>query len=165
MIIELVRLWYKNKARLEEAISKAVADGSMDTKEYLDIVKMTFQHIVNGEADEYDVKIDADGIREIDNGDYQGTYLYTIPAKCYQPGQDDYLLTFVNYGSCSGCDTLERIKCDIRWEYKSEEAGPDYMKLCKDLITNAVKPYSGGRSLREFDEQAKWDKFDDEETE
>lgn len=160
MIIELVRLWYKNKGRLEEAISNAIKDGSMHDKEYLDIVKMAFSHIVNGAADQYrDIKIDADGIREIDNGDYQGTYLYTIPAECYQPEQFDYLLTFVGYGSCSGCDTLQRIR-DV-----NDMEIADYMTLCKDLITNAVKPYSGGRSLREFDEQAKWDKFDDEETE
>lgn len=46
-------------------------------------------------------------IHEIDDGEYQGTLLFVIPADGYQPY--DYWYVKVNYGSCSGCDTLMAI--------------------------------------------------------
>jgi hypothetical protein len=46
-------------------------------------------------------------IHRIDDGDYQGTILFVIAAKGYQPST--YWSVFVSYGSCSGCDTLQAI--------------------------------------------------------
>lgn len=48
---------------------------------------------------------DPSKIHTIDDGDYQGTYLFIIPEKGYQPSK--YWATTVYYGSCSGCDTLQ----------------------------------------------------------
>jgi hypothetical protein len=48
---------------------------------------------------------DPSRIHTIDDGDYQGTLVFVIGAKGYQP--DNYWYTKVYYGSCSGCDALE----------------------------------------------------------
>ncbi len=59
-----------------------------------------------GEVDDYDGP-DLERIVVIDHGDYQGTLLFIIGAKGYQPS--NYWCIPVGYGSCSGCDTLEAI--------------------------------------------------------
>jgi len=51
---------------------------------------------------------DPERITVIDHGEYQGTRLYIIGGSGYQPSE--YWSIFVDYGSCSGCDTFEAIK-------------------------------------------------------
>lgn len=63
-------------------------------------LKMMFE-----DSEEYSGVPDYDTIHVIDDGDYQGTYLFLIPEKTYQP--HDYYLIKVWYGSCSGCDTFQ----------------------------------------------------------
>ncbi len=71
-------------------------------------------------------------IYEIVDGDYQGTLVFIIGAMGYQP--NEYFITKIYYGSCSGCDTLQSI-----YEY-SEENKPNkeqiksYMSLALHLI-------------------------------
>ena len=93
---------------------------------------------------------DVGNITEIDNGDYQGTLLYLIPRDTYQPSEYDYLMTYVNYGSCSGCDTLQAIQ-NYEKEEITEGQLKDFMSLCKDLICCMIKPYNcGWREEEEF---------------
>lgn len=72
--------------------------------------------------------------------------MYLIPFKTYQPCEYEYLMTYVNYGSCSGCDTLESILSDGEYNSKvpTVQQLKDYMSLCRDLINNTIKPYNGG---------------------
>ena len=72
-------------------------------KDYIDIVKIVIEAIT---SDDYN-DIDPNRIHIIDDGDYQGTLLYIIGAKGYQPS--DYWYVMVDYGSCSACDTLQSI--------------------------------------------------------
>lgn len=67
-------------------------------------------------------------VHEIDDGDYQGTLLYIIPNCGYQPST--YWAVAVDYGSCSGCDTLE----GIRSEDDLEERLNQYMTLALHII-------------------------------
>ncbi|HBE8999145.1 TPA: hypothetical protein KOR19_001182 [Clostridioides difficile] len=105
---------------------------------YEDLVKLSVKHILNDNINEDD-EWDVDNISEIDNGDYQGTLLYLIPKKTYQPNEYEYLMTYVGYGSCSDCDTLINIQ-----DSDSEDSIEDYMCLCKDIICNIIKPYNFG---------------------
>ena len=73
--------------------------------DYKAIVKLVIETITR--EDEYDDP-DPERIHEIDDGDYQGTLVYVIGAKGYQPSR--YWYVRVSYGSCSGCDTLEAIR-------------------------------------------------------
>ena len=154
MLKALVKKWDKHKELLKAALAelpivKERAYGAC-IEDYTDIVKLTFDIIynTNNEESEY-MDADTENITVVDNGDYQGAVLYLIPINDYQPMEYEYLMTYVNYGSCSGCDTLQRIaELDT-----PEEKVRDLMILCKDIITNTIKPYNcGWREDEEFEE-------------
>ena len=69
---------------------------------------------------------DPNRIHEIDDGDYQGTLVYVIAAKDYQP--DDYWYVKIGYGSCSACDTLEAIR-----NFSDEKPTPEQVEGLYDL--------------------------------
>ena len=141
--------WNKNYKRLEAALEK---DTKLNCCEYEYLVKQVVDYILNdNDGDSYD-KWDSGHITVVDNGDYQGTQLFLIPKNTYQPCEWDYLVTYVGYGSCSGCDTLLAIQ-DWHNGPPTPEQLKDYMTLCKDLITNMIKPYNcGWRDNDEFKE-------------
>lgn len=70
--------------------------------DYIDIVKIVIEAVHDGYGSPNPEKI-----HEIDDGDYQGTLLFVIPSDNYQPYT--YWYVKVDYGSCSGCDTLMAI--------------------------------------------------------
>lgn len=131
------RKWAENKKYLFDEILNYKGDF-----EYIDLVKLTVNCILNRNEPDYELTWDVDHITVIDDGDYQGTLLFLIPAKTYQPSEYEYLLTFVGYGSCSGCDSLLAVHeyCD---EMTVEKANR-YLALCRGMITNMIKPYNYG---------------------
>jgi hypothetical protein len=132
--------WYENKDKLEAVI---MMDTKLNSCDYSYLVELVIEYILNPSIETGWKKFDAKNITVIDNGDYQGTILFMIPRKTYQPNFNDYLLTYSYYGSCSGCDTLLSIQ---DWEdgVPTENQVKDYMALCKDLVCNIVKPYNYG---------------------
>jgi hypothetical protein len=70
-------------------------------------------------------------IHEIDDGHYQGTLLFVIPADEYQPST--YWYVMVGYGSCSGCDTLQAIS-GYSDEPPTDEQAKDYMTLALHVV-------------------------------
>lgn len=146
--------WYENKDKLETVI---MMDANLNHCEYSYLVKLIVEYILNPSIEISWRKFDADAITVIDNGDYQGTVLFMIPRKTYQPSVNDYLLTYSYYGSCSVCDTLMSIQ-DWGDKLPTENQIKDYMALCKDLVCNIVKPYNyGWREDEEFTEIAEVD--------
>ncbi len=131
--------WYENKGKLEVALRETEGLNECD---YKTLVEMVVEHILNP-ADGYDDTYDKGKITVIDDGDYQGTQLFMIPADRYQPSENEYLLTFVNYGSCSGCDTLKSIQDWGGGKLTDSQIG-DFMILCRDLVCNIIKPYNAG---------------------
>lgn len=129
--------WDKNKGVLEEKLRKT----DLSMVGYLDLLRLTVECILND--NEYGLKWDSKRITAIDNGDYQGTLLYLIPQDCYQPSEYEYLMTYMGYGSCSGCDLLQSIQ---PWDESdiTDDTVKDFMSLCKDFITNMIKPYNTG---------------------
>lgn len=95
---------------------------------YKDLVAKIIGIINNYE--DYDLP-DPNRIHEINDGDHQGTLLYVIPAFGYQP--NDYWYVKINYGSCSGCDTLEAIKT-YNDEPPTEEQIKSYMQLALNIV-------------------------------
>lgn len=107
--------------------------------------------------------LDLDNIVEINQGDYQGTLLYLIPFDTYQPNEGEYLMTYVGYGSCSCCDTLQGLEL---WgdytENEYENAIKGHMTLARDILSNIIRPYNNGwRNDERFDTVT----FNKEETE
>lgn len=148
MLKYCVEKWDKNKGKLEKDIRDNLKE--YNDYGYKNLVEKIVEIIFNDEEakDNYEL-YDVKKITEINNGDYQGTLLYLIPKDTYQPSEYDYLMTCVNYGSCSGCDTLQSIQM---WYYDDEEIEntqkeqfiTDMMKLCLDLVQNIIKPYNYG---------------------
>ena len=61
-------------------------------------------------------------------------------------------MTYVGYGSCSGCDTLQGIQGWDDDRLPTEAQINDYMMLCKDIITNTIRPYNHGwRNNSDYD--------------
>ena len=126
MIDYIAKEWGNNKNNLEEYFKNNIQDKYCHS--YLDILKKVFELVLIEE--EYDLE----KITQVDDGDYQGTLIFLIPKKTYQPSVDDYLITSVNYGSCSGCDTLQSIH---EYDYErlpGEQEISSYMLLALHLI-------------------------------
>lgn len=98
MIKEMCGLFITNEQDIKEAIRSDLP------RSYGAILKTALSVMYAGE--DYGFP-DYENIHMIDDGDYQGTLLFVIPEKCYQPST--YYVTKVYYGSCSGCDTLQAI--------------------------------------------------------
>ena len=139
MLKYCVHKWEKNKDKLEDAIRN---DKDINSCGYVTLVELVVRHILNDEDNRWLSRTwDDKNITVIDDGDYQGTQLFLIPTKIYQPGPYDYLLTCADYGSCSVCDTLEGIQSIHYGEKPTDEQVSDYMLLCLHLVQRMVKPY------------------------
>lgn len=132
MIVEFVNQWYKNKDNLEAALKKEKDFGL----EYVDLVSMLIREVINPGQTKWDYILDLENLQELDHGEYQGTKIFIIPVRTYQPDTGDYFFTHNFYGSCSGCDTLLSI-----WDWDSDgtlkEGQVDkLMSLCLHLLQN-----------------------------
>jgi len=133
--------WNKNQQTLRDQLEK---DTSLNFCDYKYLVELVTRYILGHGWD-------AENITVVDDGDYQGTQLFLIPEDTYQPFEYQYLMTYVGYGSCSGCDTLQAIQ-DYGEKPLTPEQVTDFMSLCKDLVTNMIKPYNiGWRETSEFE--------------
>lgn len=131
MILEFVDKWKKYKKDLEEEFKNTKRDKYMS---YKDIVKLLFDKVIN--KDEEYGEFDTENILVIDDGDYQGTQIFVLHRKRYQPNVEDYVYTSTYYGSCSGCDTIEAIYSEGDWdeEFITDEQVKDYMQLSLHLL-------------------------------
>ena len=105
MIKEFIERFQEIKPVLLEKFSKEEPDSYEDI--FKQTIKMMFE---NSEDAEESYSSDSETpdyerITVIDNGDYQGTLVFVVASKSYQP--NDYWVSTVDYGSCSGCDTFQ----------------------------------------------------------
>lgn len=143
--------WNKNKGVLEGTL-RGMSGNDLQQYGYENLLKLTINCILNDGVMGVP-RWNTDRITLIDDGDYQGTLLFLIPEETYQPSAHEYLMTYIYYGSCSGCDTLQNIQIDLyNSDPVSEETISEFMALCKDFIMNMVKPYNfGWRHEEEYD--------------
>ena len=132
--------WDTNKGKLRDLLAERT---DLNTCEYEDLVELAFETIYNTAVTGLDRKLDLANITVVDNGDYQGTLVFLIPFDTYQPSEHEYIMTFIGYGSCSGCDVLQAVQ---GWgkEKPTEEQLDGFMDICRDLICNVIKPYNFG---------------------
>jgi hypothetical protein len=73
-------------------------------------------------------------VHRIDDGHYQGTLLFVVPADDYQPST--YWATKVGYGSCSACDTFQGIQDQRGWddEEVTDQQVEDYLRIALHLV-------------------------------
>ena len=127
MIQEFVDRYMAKKADLEAIFAEKHPDS------YMEVVKAAVQTVCG--EDDYGT-LDPDRIHQIDDGGYQGTLVFVIGAKGYQP--DDYWYVKVGYGSCSGCDTLQSISL-YSYEKPNEERVRDCMTLALHVVQGLKK--------------------------
>lgn len=143
MLKDCVRKWDENKEKLEKNIRENLDEWL--SKDYTDIVEVVVKDILEISYDNHNHAYNPAGITVIDDGDYQGSILYVIRPEGYQPDIEEYLMTTVNYGSCSGCDTLKCITEPHEYgdadEEDIENAISGYMTLCLHLIQKMKRPY------------------------
>ena len=128
MIAEIIKQWEENKYKLEEYFKNT---NQTEYDSYEVIVKKVFELCLSN-AYSRDGWC-SDKMTVIDDGDYQGTQIFIIPADTYQPEVEDYVMTDTYYGSCSGCDTLQRI-CNYEYGLPTEEQVAQYMTLALHLV-------------------------------
>lgn len=126
MDMEFVRRFERKKFDIREKLRSR----GVPTLFYDDIVKA----VIEGISDDYGDP-DPENIHRINDGDYQGTLLFIIPEKCYQP--HTYWYVKVWYGSCSWCDTLQAIQ---------DGCGSDDEKL-DDIMTLALHIVQGIKKM------------------
>ena len=128
MIPEFIKRYTESKDNLALKISIAPPDN------YLDLVKLVIGAITS--KDEYFGKPDPARIHQIDDGDYQGTLVFVIGAEGCQPS--DYWYLKLMYGSCSGCDTLKKVR-DNGTEPVTSQQVEDYMTLALHIVQGIKK--------------------------
>ena len=154
MLNVCVKQWYENKELLKDALEN---DRDLEDREYKDLVKLVFKYVINPNLPDAESNglWDYTRITEIDEGNYQGTLLYLIPRETYQPKFDDYLITCVDYGSCTVCDTLKNIRARAG-EVSKEKTIKSYLDLCRNIVQQITTPRG---SRLENDENYKTRKY------
>lgn len=135
MITEFIKKWEANKHLIERQFAEK------HPKDYKEIVKAVIE--ILDDKEDYSRTPNSEIIHEINDGDYQGTLIYLIPERTYQPS--NYWYVKVGYGSCSGCDTLEAIKADNDGEW----AAPPNKRQTKDYMTLALHIIQKLRKMEE----------------
>lgn len=122
MIQAFVDKFTENKSKLETEFR------SKHPENYKELIKAVVNAI---STDDGYRDPDPDRIHEIDDGDYQGTLVFVIGARGYQPST--YWYCKVGYGSCSGCDTLQSISCysDLA---PNDQQIQDYLVLALHIV-------------------------------
>jgi len=143
MIKEYVQYWDKNKNLLDGYFK---THDQRDYSDYLDLVKLLFEIVINPDIPTR--AFDLSKITVIDDGDYQGTQIFIIPADTYQPNVSEYVYTNTYYGSCSGCDTLQGIQS---YGLPDENQIKDYMILCLQLLQSCAYMIDGEEEIKEME--------------
>ena len=133
MITEFIDKFQEIKPRLLEQFSKEEPDN------YSDIFKQTIKMMFEDTEDTEDTYFsnsetpDFERITVIDDGDYQGTLVFVVASKGYQPS--NYWATQVDYGSCSGCDTFQSYS-----DYRNpEKSAPEMVTMALHMIESMKK--------------------------
>ena len=141
MIKQFIKAWDANKDKLKEYISTHPIE---DSSTYEQLLTSLFKYVINPyfaqEADMNEYNLDK--IHRIDDGDYQGTLVFLIPENVYQPMLIHYVMTGVEYGSCSYCDVLQGIIYGSELEDKPSDGRTNsLMKLCLHMLQRCKIPY------------------------
>ena len=104
---------------------------------YGDVVQETVRALAAHMDEDTQELPDPERITRVASGDYQGAYVYVI---CAQGSQTrTFWVVKVSYGSCSGCDTLQRIRSEKDWDDESPGATEGQLKSLTQLALHIVQ--------------------------
>ena len=139
-----VEKWYKYKKDLENYFQSHKQ--SDYAEEYYDFLKITlltiFPEVDNCYNNITKHTLCVDDIQAIDFGNYSGTLIFVFHLPVYNPDLTETFYTTVDYGSCTGCDTLMRISNEELKERPTMAQTQAYMQLALNLVQN-IKPFKG----------------------
>ena len=130
MIPEFSKKWFERKEDLRKVFLESHPES------YEDILKTLISVVINPEQKD-DLPYNS-AIRTIYFGDYDGTLVFVIPN--YDAYPSSFWTTFVSYGSCSACDTLQAISSHADYDDDGElmkpspEMAEDYLTLALHLL-------------------------------
>ena len=129
MIKEIVEQWDERKHLLESWLASSHPDS------YQKLVEQLVRLVLCGDLKRRytESPLDPDRVAVVDHGDYQGTQLFLVPIKRYQPSDEDYVWLSNHYGSCSGCDALESIR-EYSCESPTAHQVSQYMTLALHMV-------------------------------
>jgi hypothetical protein len=136
----IIDAWDRYNHKLKDYFKKTRQD---EYNSYLALLTKTIEIIFPEYVDENrDYRLDHTRITEIDYGQYQGTLMFVIANDNYQPNPGDHWYTSVDYGSCSGCDTLQRIST-YDDDLPTEEQIEGYWTVCLHMIQKLKRMEEG----------------------
>lgn len=94
---------------------------------------------------------------------YQGTLVFLIPMDDGPETEREWLMSYIGYGSCTVCDTLQRIQYDDEFDSDIDVVA-EYMNLCRDIVSNTILPYNGGWRRDDLYDTVTVDDTDSKET-
>ena len=126
MIVQFIERFQEIKLDLLEQFCQK------EPESYEDIFKQTLKMMFENSEGSYSCDSetpDYERITVIDNGDYQGTLVFVVASKSYQPS--DYWVSSVDYGSCSGCDTYQSYST---YGDDPKESAPNMLTMALHMI-------------------------------
>lgn len=130
MIKNFSTAWGENQEILRNYLKK---NRQEEYDSYSVLFKKTIELVVNPYLKQIgETVFDIDTIQECTTNDYQGT-LALIMSQCNAYYKSDFVATYVDYGSCSGCDTLLSIS-QYGEEIPNEEQVREYLQLCLNML-------------------------------
>jgi hypothetical protein len=118
MIKEFVEQWGRKKDRLRQRIAESRPD------KYKQLVEFVAEIMDEGKT------LEPSEVFEFWGSDYQGNALYVLRGKNNTYQGDCFYTVKVDYGSCSGCDTLQSIIVDFEGDKQLDQ----YMNLCLHIV-------------------------------
>ena len=141
---DFVDSWERHKGELKAYLETC---RQKELGSYQALVKLLFRVVIN--PDLKHAPYDTEKMVVIDDGDYQGAELYILHRSTYQPYVEDYIYTYVYYGSCSFCVILQGIRSQGElWPELNEDKAPSphqvtaYMQLLLHLLQR-IKRFQG----------------------
>ena len=127
MIKRFVERWFANKDQVEAGFRL------QHPGEYADIVRAVISMLHDADVERNTP--DPERLTQIDHGNYQGTLCFVVACGGYQPSK--YWGVTVDYGSCSGCDTLQGIRA-----YSNDPPTDEQVAEYKTLALHVVQRLS-----------------------
>lgn len=129
--------WDENNKKLREVI----ANTPVEERKHWDYENLVY--LVATTIYEFELL----DVREIVYGgecNYEGTLVFLIPMDDSPYTEREWLMSYIGYGSCTVCDTLQRIQTDDGESDSDIDVVDEYMNLCRDIVSNTILPYNNG---------------------
>ena len=137
MIKFALNRWDENNKKLREVIANTPVEERKNW-DYADLVYLVATTVYEFELTH------VHNIRYGGECNYQGTLVFLIPMDDSPFTEREWLMSYVGYGSCTVCDTLQSIQCDDGDPDSDIDAVDLYMNICRDIVSNTILPYNNG---------------------